>query len=93
MNGICLFTYFADKKHRKHRINRTGGCSSGYTVTLDSTGSSYQPDTAGDYVEVCADDGKPIFRYNFILKYFMTHYEYHVKCINANVARLLKFGL
>ena len=69
------FTYFADKKHPKHRINRTGGCSSGYTVTLDSTGSSYQPDTAGDYVEVCADDGKPIFRYNSILKYFITHFE------------------
>jgi len=51
-----------NKKHRKHRINRTGGCSSGYTVTLDSTGSSYQPDTAGDYEEVCSDDGKPIFR-------------------------------
>ena len=75
LNGSCLFTYFADIKHRKHRINRTGGCSSGYTVTLDSTGSSYQPDTAGDYEEVCSDDGKPIFRYimymNFKLKYYM----------------------
>merc|ERR1712020_724726 len=45
-----------------HRKNRTGGCSSGYTVTLDSTGTTYQPDTAGDYEEVCSDDGKPIFR-------------------------------
>ena len=47
----------------RHRKIRTGGCSSGYTVTLDSTGLTNQPDTAGDYVEVCSDDDKPIFMY------------------------------
>ena len=43
-------------------MQRSGGCSSGYTITLDSVGIEYQPDTAGDYVEVCSADGVPIYR-------------------------------
>ena len=41
---------------------RSGGCSSGYTITLDAKGIEYQPDTAGDYVEVCSADGIPVYR-------------------------------
>ena len=40
---------------------RTGECNSGYKVTLDSIGAEYHPDVAGEYVEVCSVDGKPIF--------------------------------
>ena len=43
-------------------MQQSGGCSSGYTITLDSVGIEYQPDTAGDYVEVCSADGVPIYR-------------------------------
>ena len=41
---------------------RSGGCSSGYTITLDAKGIEHQPDTAGDYVEVCSADGIPVYR-------------------------------
>ena len=41
---------------------RSGGCSSGYTITLDAKGIEYQPDTAGDYLEVCSADGIPVYR-------------------------------
>ena len=43
-------------------MQRSGGCSSGYTITLDAVGIEYQPDAAGDYVEVCSADGVPIYR-------------------------------
>ena len=49
-------------------MQRSGGCSSGYTITLDAIGAEYQPDTAGDYVEVCSADGIPVYRYqSFII--------------------------
>ena len=44
-------------------MQRSGGCSSGYTITLDAVGTEHQPDTAGDYVEVCSADGIPVYRY------------------------------
>ena len=37
------------------------GCRSGYTITLDNTGTVYQPDVAGDYVKV---NSKPTYRYD-----------------------------
>ena len=43
-------------------MQRSGGCSSGYTITLDTVGTQNQPDTAGEYVEVCSADGVPIYR-------------------------------
>ena len=45
-------------------VSRSGGCSSGYRITLDAKGIEHQPDTAGDYVEVCLADGIPVYRYN-----------------------------
>ena len=33
-------------------------------ITLDAKGIEHQPDTAGDYVEVCLADGIPVYRYN-----------------------------
>ena len=44
-------------------VQRSGGCSSGYTITLDAKGIEHQPDTAGDYLEVCSADGIPVYRY------------------------------
>ena len=41
---------------------RTNGCDTRYQVTLDSIGEEYQSDVAGEYIEVCSVDGKPIFR-------------------------------
>jgi hypothetical protein len=43
-------------------VERSGGCSSGYRITLDDKGIEHQPDTAGDYVEVCSADGIPVYR-------------------------------
>ena len=41
----------------------TGGCTDGYTITLGTNGQTHQSDTAGNYYEVCASDGYPIFRH------------------------------
>ena len=50
------------------RLPRSGGCSNGYTITLDAKGIEHQPNTAGDYVEVCSADGIPVYRYqSFII--------------------------
>ena len=50
-------------KGMQYNQTRTGGCASGYKITLfDSIGMTNQPDTAGDYVEICSDNGKPIYR-------------------------------
>ena len=44
-------------------VPRSGGCSSGYTITLDAIGNEHKPDTAGDYLEVCSADGISVYRY------------------------------
>ena len=51
--------------HKSRKIRRseeTSVCRNGYTVTLDNGGTIHQPETAGNYVRVCFDNGKPIFR-------------------------------
>ena len=60
MDLTCLEYELNVSFHKKQM--RTNGCNIRYQVTLDSIGEEYQSDVAGEYVEVCSVDGKPIFR-------------------------------
>ena len=60
--------FYLNLKHytvHHHQKRESGGCKSGYKVTLDVTGITYHPDTAGVYEEIYSVSGKPVFRYDF----------------------------
>ena len=48
-----------------HQI-QINGCRSIYKVILDAAGLYYQPDIAGNYLEVYSIDGKPIYKYEIL---------------------------
>ena len=50
----------------QHHQIKLNGCQSIYKIVLDDTGLFYQPDLAGNYLEVYSIDGKPVYKYGKI---------------------------
>ena len=60
--GLPNPKFFPGLGSRVRNSVRSGGCSSGYTIGLEDKGNEHHPDIAGDYEEVCSENGVPIYR-------------------------------